>query len=457
MEDEFKIFARLFGGRKGVYTLHYKTPSGEERYHKSCSRCARMFPDCENCRGGGFEPLSAKAVAAHMEGRAAVGIYPADENGLCRFSLIELSGEDFRLKLKILASLCTYFGISHLCEITDKGRLWLLFSEAAAPLSAAEPAFDLLREAAASVGGLTIEPWGEVFPKGEEPVMLPLFNLDTGFSILADDDLVPIPDPVEYMDSLVPTPLRTIEPTADFPSKVRVELCNKIYLDTDGISSTGLGAICDLARIPLQDTFKYYVGQSGGKLHLPRGVMDELQRLIPSIEIIDNRCKGRVPQPQNGGVGRIIARDCGTLSAPVGRGKTRLMAGVISALHRPTLILATETVAIKGWRSRLSQILGIDESRISCVTDDASYPNGYLDAALLGPRTELWLAENLSSYGLVIAADVDRLHCGPEVFASVMDSVCAEKVYAITSRPLSEIRYGALIGLYCGGQIDGIF
>ena len=464
MDNAFEIMTRLLGGRKNVFTIHYKTPSGEDRYRKSCSKCARIFSDCKKC-GGSFMPLSAEAVSAHLSGRTAVGIYPVDESGLCRFSLIELTGEDFRPRLQILAALCTFYGMTHLCEITDRGRLWLLFGDPTPPLSAAKTAFDLLREAAASVGGLPLEPWGKVFPAGDEPVMLPLFHAESGYSTLTDDALMPISDPIQYMYGLVPNPCTTISPSFDLPAKIRVELCDKIYVNTNGISPAGLAALCSLAMFPSNGTFKYYVGLSSGRLHLPRGLMNRLSELIPLIEITDNRRKGRVYQGaaknltpgQRNAVQNILRQDCGVLTAPVGSGKTGIMAGVIAALRRPTLILATETVAVKRWRRRISQLLGIDEASVSCVIDDASYPNGRLDTAMLGPRTELWLAEHLSGYGLVIAADVDRLHCGPEVFASVLDSVCAEKVYAVTSSPLDQVRYGDLIGLYCGGQIGGIF
>lgn len=454
--EVFETFTRLLGGRKNVFTFHYKTPSGEDRYRKSCFRCVRGLPDCGKCRsGGGYISLTAETVAAHLNGHDAVGVYPIDENGLCRFSLIELHGEDFRPRLQILTGLCTYFGITHLCEISDKGRLWLLFREPVSPLSAAETAYDLLREAAVSVGGLPVEPWGRVCPAGDEPVMLPLFNVDSGFSVLTDDELVPISDPVRYMYKLLPNPLVHIEPVAELPSRVRIELCDKIYVDTTGISPAGLAALCDLARIP--PDFKYYVGLSGNRLHLPRGVMDRLRELIPHLDITDSRRKGKMSHLQSRHVRAITVRDCGTIAAPVGSGKTKLMAGVIAALRRPTLILATETSAVKRWRRRISQMLGMNEDSISCVTDDAAYPNRRMDVALLGPRTEFWLAEQLPCYGLVIAADVDRLHCGPEVFVSVMESVCAEKVYAVTSYPLDKVRYGPLIRLFCGEEFTGIF
>ncbi len=487
-DELFEQFGRLLGGRRGVCTVHYKTPSGEEGWRRVCNSptrdCGPGFPDCGRCRGGGYEPLTVRAVEDHLEGRAAMGIYPVDEDGLCRFAVIELRGTDFRPRLQILAALCRENGLAHLCEMTDfggAGRLWLFYDRPLSPLRAAEPAFDLLREAAVAVGGPPFEPWGRVWPSAAPdggfgfPVMLPLFHREKGFSVFTDDELRPVRD--ETLKATVqsaPKDISTRPAKSDFPPVLRAELCDSLYIDTAGISPLGLAALCSAAGIPNSEpcresagyrpAFRYHAELSGRRLRLPRGVFEELKAAGLRLELVDGR--RRTPAATGGisltggqaqSVRRILSRDFGTVSAPVGSGKTRLMCGVIAELGLSTLVLATESGAVRRWRGRISGMLGLDESAVPAITDDSVYPTGRVDVALLGPRTGFWLAEKIGEYGLVIAADVDRLHCGAEVFAEVMGGVCAGRVYAVTSRRTDSFPDGALVRLYCGPDIPGVF
>ena len=479
-----EIFSRLLGGRKNVYTIHYKTPSGAERYRRSCIKCPSGYADCGKCRGGGFISLSAEAVDAHLHGQAAVGIYPSDEKGRSRFSVIELSGEDFRPMLRVLAAVCRGAGLTHLCELTDfgeAGRIWLFYRDPISVRLAAETAADLLREGRIALSGMTGDLKARILPvithnsDFGKPVMLPLFDIESGFSVFTDDELNPIADGLELLPGIIPDELRPVELPADkndFPDTVHVELCDKLYVSTRGFSTRGIAALGGLARFPNPElsseadeerpAFVQCVSFSNGMLHLPRGVMSDLHALLEpysKIEISDGRrvgepiylrAKEKPPIAFAQAAENLLMHDCATVAAPVGSGKTELMFSVMEKLRRSTLILTTEKAAAVRWRNRLIRHFSLSDGEISCVINDRSYPNGRLDVALLGSKTELWLAEQLPHYGLVIAADVDRLHCGGDVLRSVMECVCAEKVYAVTTRPVSSTRFGDYVRLYCG-------
>ena len=477
-EEVFRIFRSVFGGRASAFTTHFTTPSGKEGYRRVCSRMGKQcttesFPDCGRCRSASLLHLSAEALGAHLDGRFPVGIYPADENGCCRFSVIELENEDFRPRLRLLAAICKSADLAHLCELThfgQRGRLWLFYREPVTARLAAETAADLLLESQIAMGGLPVDTGDNIFPVISppsdfgKPVMLPLFDIKSGFSVFTDDELKPVSDGLELLANIAPNEIKSVRlPVGndDFPPTVRVEICDKIYVSAQGFSPRGIAALCDLARMhnpesssesgDARPVFVGCFGFSNGRVHLPAGVIDGLRGLLDpysKVEITDGRQRGdkiRLRSSEKSDtqlVKRLLLKDRAVITAPVGSGKTQLIFGVMESLRRSTLILTTEKSAAVRWRRRTMGHFGLGEDDIPCITDDLSYPGGRLDVALLGPRTELWLAEHLPRYGLVIAADVDRLHCGGDIFRSVMENICAEKVYAVSSCLVENTRWG---------------
>ncbi len=478
----FSIFSRIFGGRRGVFTFHYQTPSGVSFYRRVCREC--RGGDCGSCTSGRFLQLSPKATEGHILGQTAVGIYPVDEYGRCRFAVIELKGKNFKMQLRVLASVCQCMELSHLCEITDYGkssRLWLIFSGEITAAQAAGAAAVIIKEGMAvadiidSSLLLSIQP--SPIPKGDLgcPVMLPLFHLDSGFSRLTNNELEPIDDPLEFLAEFqgtanLPKPIKPDKD--DFPDKIKCELCNRFYIDTPGISQKGIDALRALATVPNPcpngefqppaPPFSDYSGLSRARLYLPRGVGEKAVRLLEEfsqVKIADRRERGKdlrvklkiqMPSWVINCVDELADMDCRTITGSVGSGKGNVVCALIEHLRRSTLILAAETRTAYHWRKVVSRAFGIDEKEIPLIINDDASPQGRLDIALLDSRTELRIGDCLPFYGVVIIADIDRLHCGPEVFADVMACVCAKRIYAVSTVPVRDGRCGEAAALFCG-------
>ncbi len=489
-DKTFNTFCRLFGGRTDVFTIHSLSLDGRGIYRRACrqvnpSKCAGGFSDCKNCRSGSFLPFSPSVLENHLSGRSAAGLYTADRQGLCSFALITVKDKEFTLQLRILAAVCQKLGLYHLCEITENqscGRLWIFFGEKIRAEKAAYLAGRIILEAISVTDAVPLTLLNSIFPvpspRGDmgKPVVLPLFAHKNGYSVFTDDELNPIDDILSFLDEFYPMPWEGLPegPIIDIEpiKKLEAELCNNIYVSTAGLSYRQAAAICRLAYFPnkaVSGEFKPRIpafvscsGFSRGRIHLPRGVMPRLEDMTEEISISDGRTKGtfvplrlkaKLPPRQLKWASAALERSCGIITAPVGSGKTLAAAGIAAALQRSTLILATESSSAKRWQKSFCEIFVLDGKDISCIISDSDYHNGRIDTAVFIKRTELRLSEYLADYGLVIVADADRLHCGPEIFKNVMECVCAEKVYAITTVPAAGTKYGDYLHLYCGDEI----
>lgn len=481
-EEIFPLFQRIFGGRCGACTVHMRTPSGLEGYRRLCSATEKpcldgLFPDCGKCRRSRPLPLTAELLTAHLEGRMAIGIYPADEKGQCRFSVIEPKNCDLRPVLQIMAAIAEAAGLTCLRELTDfgkAGRLWIFYGEPTPARTAAEIAAQIMSEAGTAVGGLPDCITGRILPLPApdfgKPIMLPLFDWNSGFSAFTDSELRPV-DGLAALSALAPGPAGNPELPTALPRRLQAELSNMLYVGVKGLSANEINALCRLARVsnpeltsesgPENPPYLWCLSHSNGRLHLPRGIASRLGGLT-ELELTDSRPeRGKLDLSPAGtteprlrqAARKLVKRDCAVITGPVGSGKTRLMAEVMDLMRCRTLILTTEKGAALRWHSRISARFDLTNEKISLVTDDADHPNGCLDVALLESRTELRLAEQLPRYGLLILADVDRLHCGAQVFRSVMEAACPRRIYGVATRSLSAARWGALVELYCGGEL----
>lgn len=479
-EEIFSLFQKIFGGRRDVCSVHFRSPSGREGHRRLCAensgQCGEdLFPDCGRCRRSRPLPLTAELLTAHLEGRMAMGIYPADEKGLCRFSVIEPEGGGFRAGLQIMAAIAEASGLACLRELTDfgrAGRLWIFYREPVSARIAAETAAEIMSGAGFAAAGLPDGINGAIRPLPSsdlgKPVMLPLFHSQGGFSVFTDKELEPV-DGLSALSALKPGPARIPELPGELPKKLKAELSNLLYVSVNGLSAGETAALCRLARIsnpeltsesgPENPPYIWCLGHSNGRLHLPAGLGPVLGELT-ELELTDRRPDGPpLPPPDGSGESRLrmaarelLKRDRAVITGPVGSGKTRLMAETVDLLRRRTLILTTEKGAALRWHSRMTSRFG-ESGKIALVTDDAGRPGGYFDIALLDARAELRLGDSLSRYGLLILADADRLHCGAGVFRSVLEAACPRHIYAVTTRPLSETRWGSLVKLYFGDEL----
>ena len=477
-DETFAIFSRVFGGLKRPFTLHSRTFSGLETYRRSCHSCrsaAMGRADCAHCRGGSYSALAAENVYNHINGGAAVGIYPTDENGLCRFSVLELGGPAPAVALRSLRDACHSIGADCLCEICGHGesaRLWIFFGRELSPRAALYAAMRVISEAFSenmNEAGAITDILPTVGPGFGRPAVLPLFDISDNFSFLLNDDFEPAADPIALLSDFAPSPADFSFPEYPIPCEVKAELCGSMYLSTANLPPETLAALCRGACFPNTGAAEFSGGPSiarcfglfGGRLAVPRGF--DISAFLPgaNLSLTDSRTSGRrirlkyrasLTGWQKNAFKALTDSGGGIITAPTGSGKTAVILALLGKLSHSTLILTPDRVTAVRWQHSVCDYLGLKENSVGLIAEDKDWPNGLFDIAVLGPNTALRLAEHLPGYGVVFVADCDRMS-GGAAFRECMETVCARYIYACSARPIEQARLADYIRLYIGKTV----
>lgn len=482
IDELYRLILRIFGGRKSPFALFSRTVSGKLMRRRACRQCANIErSDCSGCREGDFRELSSADIAAHINGRAAVGIYPADEKGLCRFCVLEFCGKAPAQALRLAAEICRGFSadcLKEICGYGQKARLWIFFGRGVSPEAAVFAAERVIEELAAERPELAASVSDRILPSAGRksgfgvPVMLPLFDSGVGYSFLLDDNFEPADNTLELLRNFSPSESDFSKVGAGNEAEITLhaELCGALYLRENELSPRAAASLCRAASIINPDCGEFSDAPTvvrcfsvgGGRLILPRGI--NLGAVLPKAEIhtVNSGAKGKrlrlrlrreLNLWQKNGVDTAMRKSGGVITAPVGSGKTLIICSLLERLGKNALILTADKAAAMRWQRRICSELELGADGAGCVVGERDYPKGTLDIAVLGEKTPFLLAEYISLYPTVIVADCDRLRCTGETFRSVMENLCAERVYAISSRPVSESRLKNYIRLYCGETI----
>lgn len=466
METLYRLFQKLFGGDQSRYALCGRDPSGAEAFRLSCRVCPRNAEgaDCGKCKSAAPVPMNVRALENHINGKAAAGIFAPGKDGLCRFSVISFRGEAVAF-LKPAIEACRGMEASFFCESLVSGgeiRLWLFTGRDVSAYAAVYMAAKVLFLTAASCGEFPWELFGEIRPRDGRPVPLPLFGFADGASVIFDGGLCPAEDPEKFLSEFSPEPPK-LKPYTNLPESVNAELCGMYYINRSELTPSAEALLLEGASfIDSGGNVRLCFSVAGDRLLLPRGT--DLKVLMPEtkINLTDSRMVGSALRVKNRvelspwqteAVEKALKEGGGVITAPTGSGKTGVVCEIIARLGRGALILVPDGVTAARWRRRLSAAFGIGEERIGCIRDDFDFPNGLLDVAVLNENTEFRLAEYISAYGCAVIADCDRLMCEGKSFASVMESICAMRVFGISARPAEGSRLGSYMRLYIGKTV----
>lgn len=477
-EELLSIFSRIFGGRRDRFALYYKNLGGDICVRRSCKACNRQVygGSCMSCGGNRYLSFGAENLINHLNGKAAAGIYPVNEGGLCRFSVMTLKGENFAVRLKLISETCAEMGFYCLREITDFGaeaRLWMVFGQDLSPEASAELSLRVL-EKAAEKDLSVFEAADYILPvpvkNSDKSVLLPLYNITSGYSFFLDENMKPIQFPLDYLEKLSPTLPIIKEETPEKADVIKAELCGRLYIPLSELSGKVSAGFCRQATFinpdysgefseasPIVRCWEIY----GGRLLLPPKT--DLSDFSRKVKISDIRCSGaklklkmqlRLNPWQEIVKNRLLENGGGVVAAPVGSGKTEAVCAAVSKLSRNTLILVPDRASAIRWRKRLCGIFGIDQRAVGLVAEDSDFPNGVVDVAVMHKNTELRLAEYISFYGTAVVADCDRIRCGGAVFRSLMEGLCPSFVCGLSSVDIENVRLREYVRLYVGKQIN---
>ncbi len=217
-------------------------------------------------------------------------------------------------------------------------------------------------------------------------------------------------------------------------------------------------------RFPTYDTPRFlFAGEwHPDRLVLPRGVLDETQRLIEdagaTVTVHDARPAGRrirwkftgeLRPEQERAVRAMVPHEYGVLAAPPGSGKTVMGCALVARHHTATLVLVHRAVLLDQWRQEAMRFLGLKKKEVGVWRGKTTKLTGRFDIAMLPSLARHENpAEVFAQYGLVI---VDECHHVPAVsFEALLKACTCRHIVGLTATPQRKDGLERLLHLQCG-------
>ena len=200
----------------------------------------------------------------------------------------------------------------------------------------------------------------------------------------------------------------------------------------------------------------------GDEIALPRGVLDEVLRILKlcnaEIVIRDERIArkkikvsftGNLTEEQAKAVKVCKAYDLGILIAPPGAGKTVMACALMAERKVSTLILCHRQPLLAQWKERIHQFLGVPLKEIGNLSGSRKKMTGKIDLAMLQSLSRF---ENLSElaemYSQII---IDECHHIPATsFESILKQLPSRYVLGLTATPYRKDGLERILFQQCG-------
>ncbi len=265
---------------------------------------------------------------------------------------------------------------------------------------------------------------------------------------------------------------------SDVVGKLHIVLGDGIYVDTLNLMPRLQNQVRSMAafdnpvfyknkRLGYSNYYNFsavYMGKDiEGYICIPRGLYDNLIAFCKEAgieyEMTDHREKGRpirvsfngdLKTQQDLAAQRLLAFDCGVLSAATAFGKTVVCSYLIAQRKVNTLILLHSKDLLEQWVEELNKFLTIDEeppvyktkggrekrrnSAIGILHGSKNTLTGLIDVAMVGSiYSKGKFNEFINSYGMVLMDECH--HCGSNTSVEVMKKVNARYVYGVSATP----------------------
>ena len=268
---------------------------------------------------------------------------------------------------------------------------------------------------------------------------------------------------------------------SDVVGKMHIVLGDGIYVDTLNLMPRLQNQVRSMAafdnpvfyknrRFGYSNYYNFsavYMGtDTEGYICIPRGLYDNLiascKEAGIEYEVTDHREKGRpirvsfngdLKTQQDLAAQRLLAFDCGVLSAATAFGKTVVCSYLIAQRKVNTLILLHSKDLLEQWVEELNKFLTINEeppvyktksgrekrrnSAIGILHGSRNTLTGLIDVAMVGSvYSKGKFNELINSYGMVLMDECH--HCGSNTSVEVMKKVNARYVYGGVGNPRKE-------------------
>ena len=513
VQDKIKLFRALFQGREDVYaTLWVNEQSGKKGYKPSCQN--PWGPKNEPKK---YFPITDQVLHDHLAGKSTVGVYPLLNDNTCLFLACDFDRAGWLPDALAYLEVCKRYNIPAYLERSrsgNGGHVWIFFSAAISAAFARQLGMRLLRQTMDSRGDLDMGSYDRFFPSQDfvpkggfgNLIALPLQKKcrplgNTEFLDTSSPEMRPWSDQWVFLSNicrLTPSQLDALlevvpplavglsagaRPTVAMrtrhpaPEAVRCVLGGVMSVEKSGIPPWMLSQIKHLAslhnpefynrekmRFSTYQTPRFIrcYDEDLSHLHLPRGLSDQIEKLITSagsrIVIADQRAtpeklsltfQGSLRPEQEKAVAALLAHDMGVLVAPPGAGKTVMGCAAIAKRDVSALVLAGRKPLLEQWRAQLMKLLGLASKDIGQVGGGRDSQRGVVDLAMiqsLARRDDL--DTFFAGYGFIV---VDECHHIPAIeFQGCIKKAPARYLLGLTATPYRRDGLEEIISMQCG-------
>lgn len=509
LSTKISLLWSLFGARSDVYAVRWESASsGKSGWQPATrSRWARGRAPRD------YLPLTDEVFEAHLAGRETVGIYPLLRGDQCALLVCDFDRGTWALDALAYVDACHANGVPAVLERSRSGNgahVWVFFDGLAAATDARAMGAALLRLAMAARAELDLSSYDRFFPSQDflpkagfgNLIALPLHGecVERGTTVFLNPaTMEPWPDQCAFLSSVarmapeavsaLAESLRpaTAGPTlslADLaasggpppPPVVRARLGAMLSVERAGLPPAVIAALKHLGsianpefyekqrmRFSTWDTPRFIsaYGEDLEWLHLPRGLTEQVERLLvslgsqldqlddrPDTGLIDVTFIGLFRPQQVAAVAELTGHELGVLVAPPGAGKTVMACAVIAHHKVPTLVIVDRKELVDQWRARLIEHLDLDPSRVGQIGGGRDRPTGVVDVAMIQSLARREDPAIFDGYGLVV---VDECHHIPAVsFQACVQRARSQRWLGLTATPYRRDRLEALISFQCG-------
>lgn len=207
------LYRTLFAGRNDVYARRFenrgKGTSGWWPVHKGGPHIPRAERE--------YLPLTDEVIAAHLQGRDTIGLYPLLTDDTCRLLACDFDKATWRLDVQAYCEAAKSAGVPPAVELSRSGNgahVWTVFAAPVAAADARALGMALLREAIALRGELDLDSYDRFFPSQDHLpergfgnlIALPLqgeCRRDRDTTVFVDPrTFEPWPDQFAFLDSI---------------------------------------------------------------------------------------------------------------------------------------------------------------------------------------------------------------------------------------------------------------
>lgn len=513
-QEKIALFRALFRGRHDVYALFWiNERTGKRGYAPACEdpwSSAKRKPKR-------YLPLTDQIIQEHLSSTKTIGLFPLLPDHTCWFLACDFDKEGWALDALAFLAVCRQHRVPAYLERSrsgNGGHVWIFFASPVTATSARQLGMRLLRETMVLRAEMDLASYDRFFPNQDfmpkggfgNLIALPLQKAcrvmgHTEFLNPDDPQLQPWPDQWAFLSqaqrltpdhvkallemippvAVGPTTVGTVSEATrqryPAPEQIRCTFGAGLSIEKSGLPPWLLSALKHLASLhnPLfyqrqklrLSTFRIprfikCYDEDASHLHMPRGVLEEVNRLCktagsalvvtdvrPTFQPLSFTFSGQLTASQEPAVQAVLKYGFGVLVAPLGAGKTVMGCAVVAQRNVPTLILAHRKPILEQWRAQLMSLLNLSSSQIGQVGGGRHRQSGLVDLGMIQSLTRRDDLETFfSAYGLVI---VDECHHLPAfTFEACLKHASVRSILGLTATPYRRDGLQEIITMQCG-------